>query len=96
MNDHVNGTMAGILNSFVPKETAPPSVPVQADVRPWWERTSRGYDVFGPDSEGLVSVENDVDCRIVWLSREDVEKLLARWPNDQAHVPTGAERKEVT
>ena len=27
MNDHVNGTMAGILNTFGPKENAPPSVP---------------------------------------------------------------------
>ena len=32
MNDHVNGTMAGILNTFGPKENAPPSVPVQAVV----------------------------------------------------------------
>ena len=32
MNDHVNGTMAGVLNSFGPKENAPPSVPVQAVV----------------------------------------------------------------
>ena len=40
MNDHVNGTMAGILNTFGQKENAPPSVPVQAVVgraRSWQE-----------------------------------------------------------
>ena len=30
MNDHVNGTMAGILNNVMPKENALPSVPSNA------------------------------------------------------------------
>ena len=91
MNDHVNETMAGILNTVGPKENAPPSVPVQAVVRPWCEPTSRGYDVSGPDKDGDMCIEFDVDTNIIWLARRDVEMLLARWPNVQVEFQEGSE-----
>ena len=63
------------------EEAAPPSVPVEAVVRPWYEPTSRGYDVTGPDNDGDMCIEFDADTNIIWLTRRDVEMLLARWPN---------------
>ena len=61
MNDHVNGTMAGILNSFVPKEAAPPSVPVHAVVgraRPW--RDCLNDDIYVELWGGLREAPNAV------------------------------------
>lgn len=72
-------------------KNAPPSVPVQAVVRPWCEPTSRGYDVSGPDKDGDMCIEFDVDTNIIWLARRDVEMLLARWPNVQVEFQEGSE-----
>jgi len=79
MNDHVNGTMAGILNSFVPKENAPPSVHVQAVVGP----AGKGVFPMGTEasqSPGCAICQHDMingpcppDCRTPswnhWISR---------------------------
>jgi len=44
-----------------------------------FEITSRNYDVTGPDSDGDISVEWDCDTNIIWLSKSDVERMLARF-----------------
>ena len=77
-----------------PTTNAAPSGTVRADVRPWWEPTSRGYEVTGPDKDGDMCVEFNTETNIIWLTRRDVEMLLARWPNsvicDSASNQTGA------
>jgi hypothetical protein len=50
----------------------------------WWEPTSRGYEVTGPDKDGDMCIEFDVETNIIWLTRRDVEMLLARWPKQGA------------
>ena len=65
---------------------AAPSGTVRADVRHWWEPTSRGYEVTGPDKDGDMCIEFNVDTNIIWLTRRDVEMLLDRWPNAPAHA----------
>ena len=54
---------------------------VGTDVPHWWETTSRGYEVTGPDRDGDMCVEFDVETNIIWLTRRDVEMLLSRWTN---------------
>ena len=66
---------------------------VDSIVRPCYEPTSRGYDVSGPDSDGDMCIEFDVETNIIWLTRRDVEMLLARWPNAQVDAPSGATAK---
>jgi hypothetical protein len=33
-------------------------------------KTDKDYDVTGPDKDGHVAVEWDVDTNIIWLSKE--------------------------
>lgn len=51
------------------------------------DKTSRGYDVFGPDLDDEVAVGFDRDDTegIILLTRKDVERILARW--DKSHAP---------
>jgi hypothetical protein len=44
--------------------------------------------VIGPDKDGDVCIEFNMDARMIWLTRRDVEMILARWPNtpDQERV----------
>jgi hypothetical protein len=73
-----------------PTTSAAPSGTVGADVRPWWEPTSRGYEVTGPDKDGDMCIEFDTETNIIWLTRRDVEMLLARWPNAPPQTASGA------
>lgn len=59
----------------------PPSVPLQPVVRPYCEKTHRNLEVTGPDKDNEVCIEWDRDSTMIWLSREDAEMILARWPN---------------
>ncbi len=63
MNDHVNGTMAGILNSVMPKANALPSVPSNALLDhlpcPFCGRTPELMDCAYTDADG---------CRVAWWS----------------------------
>jgi hypothetical protein len=51
------------------------------------EITSHSYDVTGPDNDGELGVEWDVDTNIIWLSRSDVERMLARFEEHRATIP---------
>ena len=60
MNDHVNATTASILDSFVPKENAHPSVPVQAVVGQCEDCEGTGW--YGCDGPGIQGNTEFVKC----------------------------------
>ena len=43
-----------------------------------WENTmtGKGYDVNEPNKDGDISIEWEVDCNIIWLSKSDLEMML--------------------
>lgn len=71
MSDHNEPTQSGAL----------PSVPLQPVVRHYFEKTHRDYDVTGPDKDNEMCIEWDENRTMIWLSRADVQMILARWPN---------------
>jgi len=46
---------------------------------PFSEKTDKDYDVTGPDKDGHVAVEWDVDTNIIWLSYNDCKMMLKRF-----------------
>ena len=65
MNDHVNGTMAGILNNVMPKENVLPSVPSNAllaalsVIDAQWDIINKAYHRAEHFSEGSILMGGD-------------------------------------
>lgn len=89
MNDHVNGTIAGILNSVGPKETPLPSVPSDALLAcPFCGSTAtRVYSNVCPRSYIVACTT----CCARGSELPEREKAIAAWNTVPRHANAGAE-----